>query len=144
MLKPNVTWGEVRKIHRKAKEQGISTPDDILANPAVAESSVGYSDSDYVYPEAAQAVQDVPTMYLHYVTSDDSGVQVLALIRVGPEEGTMEFRRTGEWVNIGPDDENPRVDDRSLDPVGADFVEFWDTEFEKKATKLMSDLHDWI
>lgn len=75
----------------------------------------------------------------HLAINEDG--KALMLTRSDFEEGTMEYRSAGEWVQITPDDVIPILDENPLTRVDGGAVALWD-EISDKATE--EDFEDQI
>lgn len=121
MFLPNVTWGEMRAFHRQLKEAGLTSPDDVLADPQAREESSDKADSDYVY-EISQEEADYYEKLIngepiedieHAFTVSDSD-EVLEFIRTNYDTGQTFVRVEEQWVETNPDKPNPRIIDQIL------------------------------
>lgn len=64
----------------------------------------------------------------------NEGGKALMLTRSDYEDGTMEYRSSGEWVKITTDDVIPILDDNPLTRVDGGAVALWD-ELSGNATE---------
>lgn len=68
-----------------------------------------------------------------------NGNLVLMLVKHDFEEGTLEYREGGNWIEVVPDQEIPALDDSTLIPVTGEATPIWDEREGKELTLMDFD-----
>lgn len=150
MLEQDVTWGDLREIHRMS--MGLpGNPDDVLADPEMMALSRTKGDSEYYFdisPEAAASFKALRAEYDYEnipgtvsVTISRTG-EVLELIKTTDTD--VLLREDGNWYPIHPDTDEPRVFDQTLADVSEDFVEYWDRLRDQGAPITKEVIQDYL
>lgn len=152
MLSRDVTWGELRQIHDHAVQQGGFFADDILADPEKRLEAQGKADDDFYFdltPEEQGFYTDLRGEYdidnregTVSVTISDIG-EILELIKVVDDLGIF-IRDQGEWWEVDPEEENPRIFDQTLADVDESFVEYWDRLKAENAPITKEVIQDYL
>lgn len=132
MLEKDVTWGELKAIHRRALVSG-SHPDDILADPKELELSRTKGDDEYFYDLSPEEIEEFKAIRAEYDFENIPGTVSVTISRTGEvlelvktTENDVLVREDGTWYVVRPDQDEPRVFDQTLADVSEDFVEYWD------------------
>lgn len=138
MLRRDVTWGELRSIHKHAQETGQFHAEDLLANETVMEQSVGEEDSDYVSGIFLEEIEmykriDEGSAVSFFFTRDNDG-QFKALVKAADD--TFYLREAESWRPVRPDKEEPSLDDLYQVQTRQDAVVRWDS---LEGTELISE-----
>lgn len=152
MLQQDVTWGDLKEIHRLSKGMPAgSNPDDILADPKMLALSKTKGDDEFFYdisPEEAEELRKIRDEYdvdklpgTVSVTISRTG-EVLELVKT--TEDNLYIRDEGEWYPIDPDQDEPRVFDQTLADVSEDFVEYWDRLRSQEAKTTKEVIQDYL
>lgn len=152
MLEQDVTWGQLRAIHRSSV--GIpagANPDDILADPEMLALSKTKGDDEYYFdisPETAANLKAIRAEYDYEnlpgtvsVTISRTG-EVLELIKTTDTD--VLIRDGGAWYVVHPDTDEPRVFDQTLADVSEDFVEYWDRLRSQEAEITKEVIQDYL
>lgn len=152
MLNRDVTWGELRQIHSQAAQQEGFIPDDLLADPEVQRQSEGKSDDDFVFNLSDEEKAFYTGLREEYdidnregtvsVTISDTG-EILELIKDVDDLGLF-VREDGDWVQVDPDQEDPRIFDQTLADVDESFVEYWDRLKAQNAPITKEVIQDYL
>lgn len=152
MLEQDVTWGQLKEIHRSsAGLPAGSNPDDVLADPEMLALSKTKGDDEFYFdisPETAASLKAIRDEYdfdnvpgTVSVTISRTG-EVLELIKT--TENDVLIREDGQWYVLNPDDDEPRVFDQTLADVSEDFVEYWDRLRSQDAKITKEVIQDYL
>jgi hypothetical protein len=150
MLEQDVTWGDLKAIHRQALVTG-SHPDDILANPEMLALSKTKGDDEFYFdisPETAATLKQIrdendpeKVPGTVSVTISRTG-EVLELVKTTDEN--VLVRHKGHWYPVQPDQDEPRIFDQTLADVSEDFVEYWDRLRSQDAKITKEVIQDYL
>jgi hypothetical protein len=149
-LEKDVTWGDLKEIHRIALVKGPH-PDDILSDPEMLALSKTKDDDEYFYdisPEEAQELKEIRDRYdpekipgTISVTISQNG-EVLELVK--ETDHNLYVREEGGWYVVQPDQGEPRIFDQTLADVSEDFVEYWDRLRVNEAKITKEVIQDYL
>lgn len=122
MLSADTTWGDLRRIRAEmAKTPLDEDPDDLLRFPSVAAMSIDKLDSDPYF----EKVDDEKGTVKFYIVEDLDADTIVGLLKVDPDEDSMESRIGQEWESITHDNDEPYLDMPYLEVTG-EAVPIWD------------------
>ena len=141
MLGPNATWGDVRKIYEKSLQSPDQWfEDNILADPEVMKYSQDKADNELLRQPGVLLGEDAPNdedglgEIVEFGIIVD-GAKVRLLVRTDYQAGTMAYRNDGQWVEVGPEDDVPLLDDFPLTRVTGEAVDIFDRNEENLKTE---------
>lgn len=135
MLSRDVTWGDMKSVHRGNFGSNTVLSIDHLADRDILKMGYFKHDDEFYYElDRASVVQARlerwprrPSPGEHeelFITMNAAGTVLLVLVLVNDER--FYYRKEAEWVYIGPGDDLPGFDEYLLVAVTKRVVDFFD------------------